>query len=164
MWVFSEIVPVNDFCKSCTRVSVGALHEHHLQGLTRPECSSMEGDAAAAAANALLACASGEPAVEVASAEPGEATAPSAAQGESARRGRRAKLTDADDLIIIREVASAKDHIAGFGEKRERYAQAAARANATEKLSVPVTSKSIQDRYTKLQERFDTDDRVESRM
>jgi hypothetical protein len=44
------------------------------------------------------------------------------------RRGRRPKFTAEEDMIIAREVAAAKAHIASFGTKRECFAAAAERA------------------------------------
>jgi hypothetical protein len=67
------------------------------------------------------------------------------------RRGRRPKFTAKEDLIIAREVSASKAHIASFGTKRERFAVAAERPNANPAMHINVASKSIQDRYVKLQ-------------
>jgi hypothetical protein len=83
---------------------------------------------------------------------------------DGVRRGRRPKFTAAEDMIIAREVAAAKAHIASFGTKRERLAAAAERANANPTMKTAVTSKSIQDRYVKLQKIYDRGDAAQRKM
>ena len=80
------------------------------------------------------------------------------------RRGRRPKFTAKEDLIIAREVSASKAHIASFGTKRERFAVAAERANANPAMKTSVSSKSIQDRYVKLQTLFDRGDAAQRKM
>eukprot|EP00171_Calliarthron_tuberculosum_P001767 IDg1767t1 len=85
-------------------------------------------------------------------------------QGSAGRMDRRPKFTPADDLVIIREVAAAKAHVAPNGQTKERFHVAAHKANCSKKISCAVTWKSIQDRYKRLQSRFDASERVESAM
>lgn len=80
------------------------------------------------------------------------------------RTGRRPKFTPDDDLVLVREVAAAKAHVAPNGATKERFETAAKKSNATHRLSCVVTWKSIQDRYKRIQTRFDERDRVESLM
>jgi hypothetical protein len=80
------------------------------------------------------------------------------------RRGRRPKFTAEEDLIIVREVSASKAHIASFGTKRELFAVAAERANANPAMKTSVSSKSIQDRYVKLQTLFDRGDAAQRKM
>lgn len=80
------------------------------------------------------------------------------------RTGRRPKFTPEDDLMLVREVAAAKAHLAPNGATKERYETAANKANATRRLTCPVTWKSVQDRYKRIQARFDERERVESLM
>jgi hypothetical protein len=70
---------------------------------------------------------------------------------EEPRVGRRPKFTEEEDLILVREVAAAKAHVAGHGEKRERYETVALRVNGNPAVLVHVNAKSVQDRYVKLQ-------------
>ena len=83
--------------------------------------------------------------------------------GES-RPGRRPKFTPFDDLVLVREVAAAKAHVAPNGTTKERFETAAKKANTTKRLSCPVTCKSIQYRYKHIQGRFDDHDRVDALM
>ena len=62
------------------------------------------------------------------------------------------------------EVAAAKAHIAPLGRTRERFEIAESKANASSKLATEVTWKAIQDRYKRLQSRFDRNERVEAAM
>lgn len=80
------------------------------------------------------------------------------------RTGRRPKFTPDDDLIIVREVAAAKAHVSPNGTSKERYETAANKVNAAKKLSFAVTWKSVQDRYKRIQTRFDEMDKVEQGM
>ena len=64
----------------------------------------------------------------------------------------------------MREVAAAKAHIAPLGQTRERFEIAASKATASSKLATEVTLKAIQDRYKRLQSRFDRNERVEAAM
>jgi hypothetical protein len=66
-------------------------------------------------------------------------------------RGRRPKFSREEDLILVREVAAAKAHVASYGDVKMRFAEAASRANANVELRSKVTPKSIQDRYVKIQ-------------
>ena len=71
---------------------------------------------------------------------------------------RRAKFTPAEDLVIVREVAAVKAHVACRGEVRTRFETAAECANKSEILTAPVTWKGLQDRYLKVQALFDKRD------
>ena len=78
--------------------------------------------------------------------------------------GRRSKFTYDDDLVLLREGAACKAHIAPTGEARERFEIAASKSNATKKLSSRVTWKALQDHYKRLQSKHDDDNRVQRRM
>jgi hypothetical protein len=70
-------------------------------------------------------------------------------------RGRRPKFSRDEDLILVREVAVAKAHVAGYDDVKSKFAEAASRANQNGALRNKVTPKSIQDRYVKLQKKAD---------
>jgi hypothetical protein len=70
-------------------------------------------------------------------------------------RGRRPKFSRDEDLILVREVAAAKAHVAGYGGVKSKFSEAASRANQNSALRSKVTPKSIQDRYVKIQEKAD---------
>ena len=78
--------------------------------------------------------------------------------------GRRSRFSSDYDLVLIREVVAAKAHIAPNGEVRERFQIAASKSNATKRLCNVVTWKAVQDRYKRLQGRFDKYDNIESRI
>ena len=80
------------------------------------------------------------------------------------RTGRRPKFTPDDDLVLVREVAAAKAHIAPNGATKERFETAAKKSNATKRLSCAVTWKSVQDRYKRIQSRFDERDKIDGLM
>jgi hypothetical protein len=80
------------------------------------------------------------------------------------RRGRRPKFSANEDLIIAREVSALKAHIASFVTKRERFAAAAERAHENPEMRTNVTSKSIQDRYVKLQALYERGDAAQRKM
>jgi hypothetical protein len=80
------------------------------------------------------------------------------------RRGRRPKFTAKEGLVIAREVAASKAHIASFGNKRDLFTVAAGRANANPAMNTTVTSKSIQDRYLKLQTFYDRGETAQRKM
>jgi len=61
-------------------------------------------------------------------------------------------------------VAACKAHIAPTGETRELFELTACKANATKKLSSSVTRKCLQDRFKRLQGRFDKDNLAQRRM
>ena len=71
---------------------------------------------------------------------------------------RRAKLTPAEDLAIVREVAAAKVNVAIRGEVRTRFETAAKCANKSEIATAPVTWTGLQDRYLKVPALFDKRD------
>lgn len=67
---------------------------------------------------------------------------PQDAAGGSAQRGqrapgvcRRSKFTEEDYILLLREVAAAKAHVVLNGETRQRFGRAAAKINATKRLS-----------------------------
>ena len=64
----------------------------------------------------------------------------------------------AEDLVIVREVAAVKAHVACRGELRTRFETAAECANESEILTAPVTWKGLQGRYRKVQALFDKRD------
>jgi len=70
------------------------------------------------------------------------------------RRGRAAKFSPAEDLILMREVAAARAHVAGFGEKRARFTIAAGKCNENPNLREKVSWKSVQDRYKRLESTY----------
>lgn len=80
------------------------------------------------------------------------------------RTGRRPKFSKGHDLIIIRDVAAARAHLALNGATKERFDIAAKRSNATTKLSCTVTWKAVQDKYKRVQQGFDERDAVDQRM
>eukprot|EP00171_Calliarthron_tuberculosum_P002886 IDg2886t1 len=80
------------------------------------------------------------------------------------KQGRGSTFTDADDIIIIREVAAAKAHLAPFGQVLKRYKDAADLANRNPQLSAKATAKRLQDRYKKLMYAFARTDRKEQQM
>jgi hypothetical protein len=61
-------------------------------------------------------------------------------------------------------VAAAKAHVAGHGEKGERYKTVALCVNGNPAVLVHVNAKSVQDRYVKLQRKYDLQDRKERNM
>jgi len=70
------------------------------------------------------------------------------------RRGSASNFTPAEDLILIREVAAAKAHIAGHGEKGKRFQVAADKANGNPNLRDKVPWKSVQDRYKQIDDLY----------
>ena len=80
------------------------------------------------------------------------------------RHGKRHRFTPEDDLIILREVAAANAHVAGYGEIQKSFAVATENANCNPSLSAKVTAKSLQDRYKKLLENFRRADAADRRM
>lgn len=55
-------------------------------------------------------------------------------------------------------MAAAKAHIGPYDERKQRSKSAADNANRNAALSTPVTAKSIQNRYMKIQDLFDRKD------
>jgi hypothetical protein len=86
------------------------------------------------------------------------------ANTRSAVRGRRSRFTAEEDLIIVREVAAAKAHVAPYGDIRARFEIAAARASENERMGAELNAKSVHDRYVKLQRAFDKKDKEAQRM
>lgn len=84
--------------------------------------------------------------------------------GKDSSPGRRSRFTFEEDLLLIREVAACKAHIARNGETKDMFELAAVKANATKRLHCSISWKSLQDRYKRIQARFDRDDRTEQRM
>ena len=70
------------------------------------------------------------------------------------RHGKRHRFTKEDDLIILREVAAASAHVAGYGEFQKIFTAATEDSNCNPSLSAEVSSKSLQNRYKKLLENF----------
>lgn len=75
-----------------------------------------------------------------------------------AKPGRRSKFSTAENLIIIQEVAASKAHIAPHGETMARFKEADIKANANPSFAHSVNAKSIQDRFLRLVEDFETRD------
>ena len=76
----------------------------------------------------------------------------------AASRGRRPKFTAKKDLILVREVAAARAHVAPYGDIRTLFATAAHWANSNADFKCKVNAKTLQDRYLKLQSSFDRRD------
>jgi uncharacterized FAD-dependent dehydrogenase len=83
---------------------------------------------------------------------------------EEPRVGRRLKFTEEENLILVREVAAAKAHVAGHSEKRERHKTVALRVNGNPAVLVHINAKSVQDKYVKLQRKYELQDRKERNM
>lgn len=72
-----------------------------------------------------------------------------------AKPGRKPKSTSKNDVVIPRETATAKMHKVLYREIKQRLKSAAYNANRNAALSTPVTTKSVQDRYKKIQDLID---------
>ena len=94
---------------------------------------------------------------------------------QKAKRGRRSKFCEKDDLLILREVAAVKAHIALNGAKMERFNKIAARLSSNKNFCATmkeqgkfklddISGKKVRDRYERLQKDFDENDSKESRM
>lgn len=102
--------------------------------------------------------------------------APSAALGKGgsppesapllqARRGRRSMFKAEDDLILLREVAAHKAHIAKYSAKDKQFDLAATAVKSKTAFSMnKSTAKNVQDHYVRLQRQFDTADLREQLM
>lgn len=100
---------------------------------------------------------------------PSQLKYPSTASSDSpppfiAKSGRRPTFTLDDDIIIVREVAATKAHLAPFGEVLNRFAVSAKNSNSNRNLSTKVTSKLLHNRHKKLMEAFAKRDASEHRM
>lgn len=99
---------------------------------------------------------------EVQPTSPGAETAPKLPENgrvTTPKAGRHSRFTCDEDLIIVREVAAARAHIAGFGETRRKFENVAANVNENPSMNQKVTWKSVQDRYKRLQADFDKSDK-----
>ncbi|PXF41047.1 hypothetical protein BWQ96_09242 [Gracilariopsis chorda] len=70
----------------------------------------------------------------------------------------RSKYTATEDLVIVREVAAAKAHIAPYGKTRALDEIVADRCNENPVMTCKLKWKQCQDRYDRLQESFDKGD------
>ena len=77
------------------------------------------------------------------------------------KRGRRSKFTSEEDLVILREVAASKAHVAPYGKTMELFQVAADAANNNDVMSKKLTAKSIQDRFSRLIKDFEASDKRE---
>lgn len=83
-------------------------------------------------------------------------------QDQAGKRGRPSKFTAHEDLIILREVADAKDHIAWHGRKMDVFQPTAQAAYTKEDFNADgITAKIIKDRYECLEKQFEERDRRE---
>lgn len=76
---------------------------------------------------------------------------------ESARK-KRGKFLSSEDLIIVREVSALRAHVAAYGTVRQTFESVAQKVYENPHMTQKVTWKSVQDRYKRLQEDFDSDD------
>lgn len=72
--------------------------------------------------------------------------------------GRRATYTPEQDLAIVREVAAAEVHVAGFGETRKWYENAANLLSYNPLFTNSISWKNVQDRYKRLKDSYDAHD------
>ena len=77
----------------------------------------------------------------------------------SSKRGRRSDYTAEEELIILREVAATKVHIAPYGWTLELFQLSAKRVNGNAKFTIEATVKGIFDRYTRLWKDFGKSER-----
>lgn len=75
---------------------------------------------------------------------------------------KRGKYLPEEDLIIVREVAALRAHVAGYGNVKQSFESVAQRVNQNPHMMQKVNWKAVQDRYKRLQEDFDADDRRNS--
>lgn len=92
------------------------------------------------------------------------ATSPALPNARARRLGRRSRFTPDEDITILREVAAAKAHIAPQGQTKERFEIAAVKINQGGRVGEKVGWKTVQDRYKRLQCRFDEQDKKEALM
>lgn len=119
--------------------------------------------AAAAAAGGAVVVPPSPPAPPRAGPAPTAALPPSPLAPAGGAAGRRAKFTANMDLHLLRAVASARAHLAGYGGKKDAFDRVAADCKAAAcfaPLGVDMTGKSARDRYRKLLAEFRSDDRA----
>ena len=83
---------------------------------------------------------------------------------KSSKFGRKSTFTAEEDLLIAREVAARKGHIADFGRKGATFDEVRKGLVSTGIIKQDVEAKSIQDRYNRMQREFDKKDRKHSKM
>ena len=83
---------------------------------------------------------------------------------QKSKTGSNSKFTKQEDLLLLRGLCAAKGHVSPNGETKERFEIMTVKANQTRKVLFELTWKSSQDRYKRLQARFDTRDRAEQLM
>lgn len=82
----------------------------------------------------------------------------------TAKSGRHSRFTAAQDLVIAREVAAANAHTSHYGDTRKRFETAASRVTENPLFQGTITWKTVQDRYKRLQEQYDTNDTANARL
>lgn len=94
-----------------------------------------------------------------------EGSLPERALQLQARSGRRSKFKAEDDVILLREVAAHKEHIAKYVAMEKHFDLVATAVNSNTAFWMNnFTAKIVQDRYVPLQRQFDTTDRREQLM
>ena len=78
--------------------------------------------------------------------------------------GRHSKLIPIENLIIIREVAASKAHIAPYGKVRAKFEEVAENCNGNPMMPEKVNWNTFQDRYKRLQEWFDKEDNIKAKL
>ena len=76
------------------------------------------------------------------------------------KSGRHSRFTAEQDLVLVREVATSKAHVAPYGQTRSLFEQAAEKCSANSVMSAILSWKQVQDRYTRLQATFDKEDTI----
>lgn len=71
---------------------------------------------------------------------------------------KRGKFLASEDLIIVREASVLRPHVAPYGSVRQTFGNVAARVNQNPHMTQKVTRKSVQDRYKRSQDDFDSYD------
>lgn len=92
-----------------------------------------------------------------ASKDPGPAISPTPIEN-------RYRFRKEDDVIVTREFAAKKAHIAPNGETRERFEIADANVNGSKRLKHAVTWMCVQDRLKRLQDRFDQQEAIAAKL
>ena len=82
----------------------------------------------------------------------------SEARNDEAQAKKRGKYLPLEDLIMVREVAAQRAHVATYGAVRQNFEQVATKVNSNPHMTQKVTWKAVQDRYKRLQDDFDADD------
>lgn len=67
--------------------------------------------------------------------------------GKNKCKGRPGTLTEHDDLLIVREVAAQKGHLAKYGKVKEKWISITQNCNDSGRLSRKVSDKLVRDRF-----------------